>query len=221
MNRSAEKSGVELALGPDVVRHLLPHRRPLLFVDAIRRYDPGAESDRPSMWAYKNISASEEVFTGHYPGLHLWPGVYTIEGLGQSTFLLEVIFAMQAEWTEKGGDPAEVLAALRNLELGYRLDPRFRPEASAMLKSFGGLQGRIGISASLEMRFLHPVFAGQRLDYHVVRTHAVERQAASSTGPGKLVRFEVEAWVDDRAVARGVMTGAIGVGLSEALLPPD
>jgi 3-hydroxyacyl-[acyl-carrier-protein] dehydratase len=200
MNRQAEGRASILELGPDVIQHLLPHRRPLLMVDTIRRYERGADGGRPELWARRQISANEEVFAGHYPGLHLWPGIYTIEGLGQSCFLLEILVMLQKAYEDGGGNADEVLAALRNLELGYQLNPRYRPEQSALLERLGQLGGRVGISASVEMRFLQPVFAGQGLDYHVVRTHVVER----------FMRYEVEASVDGRPVARGFITGALG-----------
>jgi 3-hydroxyacyl-[acyl-carrier-protein] dehydratase len=209
MSRNIDHRGSPLELGPDVVRHLLPHRRPLLLVDGIRRYHRSGENGRPELWAHRHISANEEVFAGHFPGLAIWPGIYTIEGLGQSCFLLEVLVTLQEEWEHEAGDPEEILGALRNLELGYQMSPRFRPAASRPLERFGGLGGRIGISAWVEMRFLHPVFGGQRLDYHVVRTHVID----------KFMRFDVEAAVEGRAVARGVMTGALGAELSETLPP--
>jgi 3-hydroxyacyl-[acyl-carrier-protein] dehydratase len=211
MNKSQiEKRGLSLDLGPEVVRHLLPHRRPMLFVDAIEAYDRGAEGGRPELWARRHIASNEEVFSGHYPGLAVWPGIFTIEGLGQSCFLLEILWTLQAEWEKGGGAPHEVLDALKNLELGYRMSPRYRPQASELLSRFRGMAGRIGISASVEMRFLQSVFPGQCLDYHVVRTHVVDQ----------LMRFDVEASVAGTPVARGVMTGALGARASE-MLPPD
>lgn len=208
-SRNTDKRAPVLELGPDVIQQLLPHRRPLLFVDGIRNYARAGEGGRPELRARRQISANEEVFAGHFPGLHLWPGIFTIEGLGQSCFLLEVLLTLQKAREDEGGDPEEILSALRNLELGYQLSPRFRPDGSALLERFRTMGGRIGISASLEMRFLQPVFGGQCLDYRVVRTHVVEQ----------FMRFDVEASVEGRAVARGVMTGALGARVSE-LLPP-
>jgi 3-hydroxymyristoyl/3-hydroxydecanoyl-(acyl carrier protein) dehydratase len=210
MNRVAMVEKRSFELGPDVIRQLLPYRRPLLLVDSVRAYHRGVDSGRPELWARRQISANEEVFAGHFPGLHMWPGIYTQEGLGQSCFLLEVLLTLQEEWERQGGDPDEVLLALRNLELGYQLNPAFRPQGSALLERLRHLDRRIGISASVEMRFMHPVFAGQCLDYHVARTHLVDA----------FRRFDVEASVEGRTVARGVMTGALGARVSEAL-PPE
>jgi 3-hydroxymyristoyl/3-hydroxydecanoyl-(acyl carrier protein) dehydratase len=58
--------------------------------------------------------------------------------------------------------------------------------------------GRAGLLASVEVKLLRPVFAGQRLDYLVVRTHEV----------GSMQRFGVEAAVDGHRVAAGELTVA-------------
>ena len=54
----------------------------------------------------------------------------------------------------------------------------------------------MGMAGSVELKYLAPVFPGDRLDYDVRIVLEVE----------DLLRFEVEASVDGRAVARGAMT---------------
>jgi 3-hydroxyacyl-[acyl-carrier-protein] dehydratase len=194
------KQTSNLVLGPDVIARILPHRRPFLMVDAVEGYERGP---RPTLRAARYISANEPVFEGHFPGLHLWPGVYTIEGLGQSANFLHVLWSLEQRWQEQGGDPDDVLAALRNLELGYRMAPGFRADLAAkLLEALGDdASARIGLSAAVEVKLLAPVFAGTRLDYRVTQTHLMDN----------LVRFEVEASVGGKAVARGVMTSSKGV----------
>ncbi len=191
------KTPSNLTLGPDTIQRLIPHRRPFLMVDTVEAYERGP---RPTLHAARHVSANEPVFEGHFPGLHLWPGVYTIEGLGQSANLLHIVWSMEQRWEAQGGAPDDVLAALRNLELGYRLQPGFRPELSARLVEGLGDPGdaasRIGLSAAVDVKLLAPVFAGQRLDYRVTQTHQMEN----------ILRFEVEASVAGKAVARGVMS---------------
>lgn len=194
-------------LGPDVIQRLLPHRRPLLMVDRIVGFDANAE--RPALWATRHISANEEVFSGHFPNLQLWPGIYTVEGLGQSCHLLQALLALRVVCHERGLSFESVLRAFQNLELGYRLKPAFRAEASRLLAELGDPPLRVGLSAGIDVRFVEPVFAGQCLNYHVVHTHAVER----------FIRFEVEAAVDHRCVARGILTGALGPELSRERPP--
>jgi 3-hydroxyacyl-[acyl-carrier-protein] dehydratase len=142
------------------------------------------------------------VFAGHFPEIHVWPGVYVIEGLGQSCNLLEILVALEEGWVAHGGTPDDLLAELRNLELGYRLQPGFRVDASAhLLQALRETGPRMGFAAAVEMRFLLPVFGGQRIDYHVRRTHLADN----------ITRHEVEAEVEGRLVARGVMHGAMAV----------
>ena len=183
-----------LRLGADVVRRLLPHRRPFCMVDAVTAY---RGAPKPSLAAERHISANEPIFDGHFPGLHLWPGAYTIEGLGQSCHLLHLIASLEAHWQAEGHDPNALLEALRNLELGTRLHPGYRPERSRGL--LAALQGEgmrhVGMMAGVELKLLGPVFAGQRLDYLVTRTHVI----------GQAFRFEVEAFVEGELVAQGVL----------------
>ena len=119
-----------LRLGSNVVELLLPHRRPFLLVDAIYAYE---REPMPRLLAGRLITANEDIFRGHFPSLHLWPGTYTQEGLGQSCYLLGGLIGLQKGWTALGEDPEDVLKELRNLELGFRLQAGYRPEASTRL----------------------------------------------------------------------------------------
>ena len=192
-----ESSKKELKLGAEVIQLLIPHRRPLLMIDAVVAYQA---SPQPTLWTRRHVSANEEVFAGHFPDLFLWPGIYTQEGLGQSCHLLQVIFFLQDEWTRRGKDPEEILRALRNLEMKFRLHPGYRPQNSAILREFDGGAARLGMAGSVEIRFYSPVFAGQCLEYRVTRTHSLEA----------LSRFEIEAAVEGKVVAKGKMTGTVG-----------
>lgn len=192
-----------LHFGSEVVQHLLPHRRPLLLVDAVTSY---RRSPLATLAGKRHISANEEIFAGHFPDLHLWPGIYTQEGLGQCCHLLQVIAFLQDAWQARGQDPEEVLLALRQLDRGYRLQPGLKPQADFPWRELSGAGAKIGMAGSVDMRFLAPVFAGQCLEYRVTRTHVLEN----------LSRFEVEATVEGRCVAKGKLTGAV-LSLSKPL----
>ncbi|MFH2006123.1 MAG: 3-hydroxyacyl-ACP dehydratase FabZ family protein [bacterium] len=192
----------ELNLGPDVLRALLPHRRPFLMVDRITAYD--RDADPPYLRAERHISGNEPVFEGHFPDLSIWPGVYTQEGLGQSCNLLVVLLALQQRLQEQGGDPGDVLRALRNLELGHRLQPGFQPDvARELARQLPPPATFVGFTAQVELKFLAPVFAGQVLTYHVTRDHLLH----------DMVRCGVEASVEGRPVAQGLITGKFGIEL--------
>lgn len=190
-----------LDLGPDVVQRLLPHRRPFLMVDRVEAFEAGAQ---PTLFAARHISSNEPVFEGHFPQLHLWPGVYTIEGMLQACNLLHIIHVARELARAEGHEPDEVFRALKNLELGYRLQPGYQP---ALTQHFGRLLGetpdpisRGGLAGAIDVKLLQPVFAGARLDYRVTLSRVVEH----------LQRFDVEASVDGRAVARGNITSSRG-----------
>jgi 3-hydroxyacyl-[acyl-carrier-protein] dehydratase len=196
-----------LELGPDVIARLIPHRRPLLMVDRVRGVELG---ERPTLWACRHISANEPVFEGHFPGLHLWPGIFTQEGLGQSSLLVEVLMWLVERARELGFGAEAVCAALANLERGHRLHPGFDPEGSRLLDTIGGAPP-LGLSGSVQIRFVEPVFAGQTLEYCVRRTQRID---------GRFARSEVEAHVDGRLVADGVLVGVVSE-LPLPALPPS
>ena len=65
---------------------ILPHRYPLLLIDRILELEPMKYAR-----GYKNITANEPVFAGHFPGNPVLPGIYMIEALAQlgGTTILE------------------------------------------------------------------------------------------------------------------------------------
>ncbi len=65
------------------IKMLLPHRYPFLLIDRVL----SVEKNR-SIKAYKNITANETFFQGHFPGKSVMPGVLIIEALAQAAGLL-------------------------------------------------------------------------------------------------------------------------------------
>ncbi len=197
---SLESARIGLALGPDVIEELIPHRRPFLMIDRITGYTCAPQ---PSLWASRHISSNEEVFDGHFPGLHLWPGVYTIEGMGQSCNALAVLVHLERAASDHGLGGDAFAELLRGRERAARLDPgaprdaieRFRDVAARMDPN-----AHRGLAAAVDVKLVAPVFAGERVDFFVTLSKTF----------GHLARFDVEATVDGRAVARGALTGAHG-----------
>lgn len=183
--------------GAGVVQRLIPHRRPFLFVDAVHDFERG---DRPSIRASRLISANESVLDGHFPDFDLWPGVYTIEGLGQSCNLLIVLESVCQQAEERGLPGEKLMEALRQLHLADTLHPGARPVDEHLLQELeSGLAGHFGMSVDVNVRLRKPVFPGQTLDYEAVRMHTT----------GDMLRCRVQACVDGQEVATGEMTSAV------------
>ncbi|MGB5867512.1 MAG: 3-hydroxyacyl-ACP dehydratase FabZ [Arcobacteraceae bacterium] len=65
------------------IQKILPHRYPFLLVDKVTDMVEGED-----IVAYKNISISEPVFQGHFPGHPIYPGVMILEGMAQAGGIL-------------------------------------------------------------------------------------------------------------------------------------
>lgn len=65
------------------IMKMLPHRYPLLLVDRVLECD-GSEK----IVALKNLTATEPVFQGHFPGNPVMPGVYQLEAMAQAAGIL-------------------------------------------------------------------------------------------------------------------------------------
>ena len=80
----------------DIVK-LLPHRYPFLLVDRITEYEP-----MKRIVGYKNVTANEEFFQGHFPGDPIMPGVLIIEAMGQAGGILARLSVMEGKEGEAG-----------------------------------------------------------------------------------------------------------------------
>lgn len=82
----------------DIVSRL-PHRHPFLLLDRVEELEPGH-----SAVGVKNISISDPVFAGHFPGHPVYPGVLIVETAAQLCGLLIV------------GSPGPVLGYLASIK---------------------------------------------------------------------------------------------------------
>lgn len=63
----------------DEIEQILPHRFPFLLIDRVDDCVPGI-----SCTARKCVSVQEPQFQGHFPGMHVMPGVLILEALAQT-----------------------------------------------------------------------------------------------------------------------------------------
>ncbi|PWT95394.1 MAG: 3-hydroxyacyl-[acyl-carrier-protein] dehydratase FabZ [Candidatus Melainabacteria bacterium] len=60
------------------IKQLIPHRYPFLLVDRVTSIEPGVRAK-----GYKNLTANEQFFEGHFPFKPIMPGVLMVEALAQ------------------------------------------------------------------------------------------------------------------------------------------
>ncbi len=65
------------------IQEILPHRYPFLLIDRVTQMNEGKD-----IVGYKNVSISEPVFQGHFPGHPIYPGVMILEGMAQAGGIL-------------------------------------------------------------------------------------------------------------------------------------
>ncbi len=74
------------SLDINAIKKLLPHRYPMLLVDAVSDYEVGK-------WirGVKNVTVNEPYFQGHFPHYPVMPGVLVIEAMAQLAGLLTIL----------------------------------------------------------------------------------------------------------------------------------
>ncbi len=68
----------DITLDINEIKKLLPHRYPFLLVDRVTSVVPGLRAT-----GYKNLTANEPFFEGHFPFRPIMPGVLMVEALAQ------------------------------------------------------------------------------------------------------------------------------------------
>lgn len=128
---------------------LLPHRYPFLLIDRVLDYTPGV-----SLTALKNVTINEPIFTGHFPGMPIFPGVLILEALAQATGILGFKTV-----TERSENELYLFAAIDGARFKKPVVPgdtmilevKFLKERSNMWKFYGEakVEGVIVCSAEL------------------------------------------------------------------------
>jgi 3-hydroxyacyl-[acyl-carrier-protein] dehydratase len=66
------------------ISRILPHRYPFLLIDRIIHLN----LEENTIIAQKNVTANEQFFQGHFPGVPIMPGVLILEALAQAGGIL-------------------------------------------------------------------------------------------------------------------------------------
>lgn len=69
-------------LDQDVVKTILPHRDPMLFIDTVM------SANETSLHAVTHVDPDWVIFQGHFPDLPIMPGVLLIESVAQGGALI-------------------------------------------------------------------------------------------------------------------------------------
>lgn len=72
-----------MKLNHEQIRQILPHRPPLLMVDTAEEVEPGV---RAVTGLY--VDPDWAIFEGHFPDSPVFPGIYSIEAMAQTTDLV-------------------------------------------------------------------------------------------------------------------------------------
>ena len=113
------------------IKKCLPHRYPMLLIDRVTSLVPNEY-----IAGYKNVTANEEFFNGHFPGKQIMPGVLLIEIMGQ---LSGILFLSQPEY--KGKIP--IFLGIDKVRFRKQVVPGDRLDVSAKVLKLRGLTGKM------------------------------------------------------------------------------
>lgn len=163
----------------EIIEQLIGVQHPLIMVDKITEYN----SQMGFLRSKKYISANEPVFTGHFPGFKLWPGILTIEGLRQSALLYLAMQKIESK---------DLLTSILQLQLQMTLASHADKALSeSTLNYMKQLRSTVQNTFDIRIKLVAPIFSACVIDYQI-------NQDQQNKGS-----FFVKATVNQRIVAEG------------------
>lgn len=120
------------------IKGIIPHRYPFLLIDRLTYLEPGVKAS-----GYKNVTANEPFFVGHFPGIPIMPGVLILEALAQ---LGCVAMLVKEEYKDMIG----LFAGLDNVRFKRQVVPGDKLELYVELIKQKGLIGKFKGEAKVD-----------------------------------------------------------------------
>jgi len=137
-NESLKSKESDIMMYIEDIKKCLPHRYPMLLVDRVTSLVPNEY-----IAGYKNITANEEFFNGHFPQKSIMPGVLLIEVMGQ---LSGILFLSQPEY--KGKTP--IFLGIDKVRFRRQVIPGDRLDISAKVLKLRGLTGKMEAKITID-----------------------------------------------------------------------
>ena len=113
------------------IKELLPHRYPFLLVDRVTSAEPGQRAT-----GYKNLTANEPFFQGHFPFRGIMPGVLMVEALAQ---LASIAILLKPEYKDSLG----VFTGIDGFKFRSMAEPGDRLDLEVQLLKMKGPIGKL------------------------------------------------------------------------------
>jgi 3-hydroxyacyl-[acyl-carrier-protein] dehydratase len=107
-----------VVLTADEIAQLLPHRYPLFMLDRVTALEPGVSAE-----AIKNVSASDSLLVGRFPGRMIFPAVLLVECVAQLAAVIYGTAAAQRAAGQIVGDVANRVGYLAQVRQAKFLKP--------------------------------------------------------------------------------------------------